>query len=630
MRTLALLVDGLLVASVVVAYCYAALAAGLVTLKVLGHQQAVASHWLVGAVVAFTVGQGALGILWQTLAAFGAFTVWLVSLVLLVLLLWAAYSPHRLRLATIDEPRSTRPRGNDDTFQYVLAAAVVGLVVLLARLSLLPPGTDALAFYMAQPKLIAEARALLLLPSYAPLAQISLHSEMHYAVFFAFCGDYVGMVAGKVFAFLAGISVLPLTWGCGQRLGLPAVSRWLLVLIIVSSTAVSLLLWDGKTDLIPTALALASLYFVLDRPLSRPAMSAAGLTLGLSLTSKLSFIPTFGATIAIVLLGLLWMRGRLQKSELKQTLMDLICLGAATAAPVALLVLKNTIVFNEPLAPFLIQHGAASFDLNQIWFSPENTRWIVTTYPFALIFGQYPMQHGNLSVLMLAALPLILLFRFRQGMSPELVLVSLAALAGTLIWVVFRPSVLAPRYILPSLIALAPLAAYLLGQVWYRGKWFDRFSLGIIVAALFVITAADARSVWKNTKAMSRTPSNAIWLMAEPANSSRLPATRVLNFTYYSVMFNSALLRCCIVTPDGDLVDASSDMTRFWTRLYERGITHVTLDRATHASWLKGPIDTSKTPDWLDVQELKIGDQFRAYELKPKAGAPPLSGSAIK
>lgn len=236
------------------------------------------------------------------------------------------------------------------------------------------------------------------------------------------------------------------------------------------------------------------------------------------------------------------------------------------------------------------------------------------------------MQHGNLSVLVLVAVPLVLVPAIRKAIGTDAVWLALAGVAGIIVWAVLRPSVLAPRYILPSLVMIMPLAAGALSWLWHRDFWM-RALAGLLVASSLAGVLYDVRLTYRDNSGylltLPRRYQHPIWQTADAANVSPQPDTRVLNLMYYSSMYRVDLL-ACMIAPDPDMLRRISDSAvHFWLSAYENGVTHISFDRLTHERLLDAGIDPLAAPAWLDVVETKINDRFSSYEITPKPGAPP-------
>ena len=485
--------------------------------------------------LAFVLGQGLIGTLWQVLASVSLFSRWAVLGSLLLVAAGGIVVFRRDGCTWI----SLMPRLRSPVLlaAMVVTASSVILMVLNFPLSLLPPGTDAMAFYIAQPKLIAALGSFAPLPQYQALAQIGLAAEMHYGAFFLIGGDHLGELAGKAFVWFTGVASLVVLSGVSRQAGLSRMGCAITVAAAVSCTAFTLVLWDGKTDLLPNSLALAAVYGVLLRT-SNPARPAVtGLAAGMASVGKLSFIPSFGLTLAILFLR----QGFLQPNWHTRLTRDAAHMAAWFLVPVLALVLKNALGYGEPFAPFFMLNTGPAAQLDQVWFSPENTRWIVSTYPLALTFGQYPMQHGNIGVPILAALPFLLVPALRREAGTTAIWLALAGIAGVIAWVVLRPSVLAPRYILPCLFLLIPACATILEWMWNEGGRMARSAIAAAALMLFYIQAVDAHAMILNNRyyllALPKMSTHPIWQTADAANKSDRSAVRVLNLMYYSSMY---------------------------------------------------------------------------------------------
>lgn len=625
MRLLALLLDYASLIALAMTYGFAAASYGSILvsgLKRASHvPRATAENPWVILAACFMLGQGVLGTIWQTLAALGIFG-WYSSGPILA----ACIAVGIAKCLAVPRDRNPPRPFQIDFATAALSALCIGAALTFAPLSVLPPGTDAMAFYMAQPKLIASTHAMTPLPGYVYFANIGLASEMHYAVFFALGGDHIGAMAGKFFIWMNGTATLALVWGIAERGKLELLARWTAVAIVLCCSAFTLLLWDGKTDLLPNGLALLAVYWLLKSPLDRREYALAGLATGLACVSKLSFLPSLGPGIAFLFLRQATSSGLELRRALPLMARSAAWFSAFAVIPFAALAIKNGIVFGEPFSPFFLIGTGKGFPLDQVWFNSENTRWILQTYPFALVLGQYPMQHGNLSVLVLVAAPLALVPAIRKAVGSHAVWLALAGGAGILAWAVLRPSVLAPRYILPSLVMIVPLAAGVLSWLWHRDSWM-RALAGLLVGLSLAGVLYDVQLTYRDNKgyllSLPRRYQHPIWQTADAANLSTRPDARVLNLMYYSSMYRADLL-ACMIAPEPEMLRRMSDTAEhLWLSAYENGVTHISFDRLTHERLLDAGIDPLAAPAWLNIVETKINDRFSSYEITPKPGAPP-------
>jgi hypothetical protein len=144
--------------------------------------------------------------------------------------------------------------------------------------------------------------------------------------------------------------------------------------------------------------------------------------------------------------------------------------------------------------PSLSIRVGVDFGDDMTWYSPPVIRRILLTLPVALTFGDYWAQHGGISPLVLGLFPLLVL----HGRAPEadsrlVTRVALAAILGIAAWFAVKPSQLATRYFLASLLLLVIPAAWVGERAWQTGpKLLGR----IVVAFVSLVALLEARQVW--------------------------------------------------------------------------------------------------------------------------------------
>jgi hypothetical protein len=357
----------------------------------------------------------------------------------------------------------------------------------------LPPKGDAAAFYMVYPKIIAATG--LLEPMHGPyyfFSVIGLPVELHYAALMVLADEH----AAKFFMFPIAMSVGVMLAGivrlCGGGIAAVAFS-WAM---LFSSYTFHHYVYDGKVDLAAAAFGLAAVYWLLRGTESRVSVLAfgvAGWFAGLATTAKFSYLLVLGVSL-LVLLAWRLMVSRSEETKLGESSVNLARASGlmAITAVVAWFpqLLKNGMLFDAPLAPFWGGQGDGSM-LSQVWFSPGETIKILLTYPFALVFGRYPMQGGGLSFLFLAFVPfLIWLSRPKSWRKSMTVAVTVAAFAGVMAWMVLRPSVIAPRYILATLLLFVPILAIAAEDVLTTMNVPRMLQMGTTAAVMLAIAAS--------------------------------------------------------------------------------------------------------------------------------------------
>ena len=377
--------------------------------------------------------------------------------------------------------------------QGVVVVALACAAAFFVAAWVAPPIGDAEAFYVTYARIIATSGRLEPMPGlYEAFSPIGLVGEMHLAALLSLSG--IG--AAKGFVWLIGLALACLLANLCAAAGAGRVGQLAAFVLLLSSSAFTYHLFDGKVDLFAAALALLAIRWALaaDIPGLRPvALSIAGFAGGFAVVAKFSYAIAFVPSLCLLIAWREWLR---TGSPLAVVQAGAIVGGAAVVAVIPHLA-KNALLFGAPLAPFF-GAGEGQDWLQQVWFGPEDTRWIVSTYPLALVFGRYPMQGGNLSWLWLSLLPLAaLLPRPERWWRSVVVQLTVVGLLGAVLWVALRPSVIAPRYLLATLLLLFPLAVLALEQVLRVDRPPRWFSAALAAAAtgallMFVYPALSA------------------------------------------------------------------------------------------------------------------------------------------
>jgi hypothetical protein len=519
---------------------------------------------------------------------------------------------------------------------------IAGLTVLLCLMwftSLGRPLTfDATAFYMALPKFIAYTHRLTPLPGYESFTTIGLQAEMHFAALMTLRS----MESAKLFSWPTIIAAGVMLVSIGRITGMGRRGQWLTLTILFSSTAVIWLSGDGKTDLFGAALGLAAYYWAVQFRFNRSKyiLFLIGLFSGFAFLGKLSNIPVIVPGIVLLVL---WgymeeIKDRNQwKSFLRSfAIASLVILGGVITALIPHLI-KNGLLFHNPIAPWGSENMAGL--LEQEWYSPETARWIVLTYPFALVYGSYFAQYANLSPLFLVFLPLAFyLPRPRSLLSNPLVAVTLASLAGILVWVILKPSVLAPRYILATLLLLALLPARAAEYVASSEQRPRYLTTGIMITSVLVpisillyclnsgyfsnsvfYPVTTLRYLQGDVSECERDHVDIYCLAFKAVNETARQSERVFLFSYQRYWLRGDLLQC---VPNNFEIISLSALTGDdrWLELYQDGFSYLFFDKYTHLSGLE-KMDITNPPKWVDLTT--VFDQSTVVVYKMKFRHPP-------
>ena len=490
-----------------------------------------------------------------------------------------------------------------------------------------PPKGDAAAFYLVYPKIIAAAGALFPMPGlYEGFSMIGLSAEYHFAALLVLAD--VG--AAKLFMFPVALASAALLAGLVRICGGGLVAIVLSCAVLLTSSTFHLYVFDGKVDLLAAAFGLAAAYWLIRRPVVRADYSAyalSGLFAGLATVSKFSYVLALGASLLVLLFWRTSVAERATRgawSYLKLLLLGGLVMAATTLVGWLPHVLKNSVLFHAPLAPFIGASGSGDI-FNQVWFSASTTWQIVLTYPLALVFGRYPMQGGGLSFLLLCFLPLLFWgsrsFGWHRSKAGVLALAGLAALV---VWVALRPSVIAPRYILASLLLFVPLIVIKVEELLRDGSGPAFLRIGVVGSVL----AAIAASCWQllplpSALAAAARGTDPTCLMASPEciplrqlSGQATPGDRMLVATYYAYWLDASYLQCRDV---GNELASAAGQPDLMGWLQRRAFRYVIIDPLVHPQLASALADLDKTQS--DVSELPQpdGGVTQVYQISPGA-----------
>jgi hypothetical protein len=474
-----------------------------------------------------------------------------------------------------------------------LAAVVVLFFLCLAPAALtMPPTGDAEAFYLAYALIMASTGVLEpMRGTYEAFSSIGLPAELHYAVLMRWQGTAAAKFLVWPVALACGVFLSGIVGRCGGGL----VARWVAWTILISSSSFTLYVFDGKVDLFGAAFALAALYWLLrDAPADERwrDLAWAGLMAGSATVAKFSYVLTLGVAMLVLLVWQHRSRAAGDKYNGRALVRAVILLAAWAALAWLPQCLKNGVLYGAPLAPFLGMGEVGSW-LNQVWHSPEVTRKILLTYPYAIVFGTYPMQGGGVSLLLLA-LPGISWLVLRRPMDGSrwqdsaLTAVTLAALLSTVAWVVMRPSVLAPRYILATLLLFAPLAALTAQAALADRRWWLRIGVGgILMLALYSAVnevrpgPANLRLLTTGRQDRCLKASNSCLPLSALANEGK-PGERIMLAGYYGYWLRPDQLQCRDSLMEQDHARNAKDIVPI---LQASDFRYVVVERSSH-NWL--------------------------------------------
>jgi hypothetical protein len=487
-----------------------------------------------------------------------------------------------------------------------------------------PPIGDAAAFYMVLPKIIAASHRLVPQPNYYAFSQIGLSGEMHYAALMSIASPQ----AAKLFVWFTTLALAVILIALNTVVGNSRIGKIVSLALFFTSTTVTYYIFDGKVEIFGGAFGLAAYYWALrtENVPGRAPYILAGLFTGFAIIAKLTSIPVLVPGIVILIVWNNFTRQVAQKERYVDTVKCLCIVGLIAACTMIPHFIKNYTLFGEPFAPLLFLKTGGKLLAEQAYFSYEATKHIIMTYPIALVYGMYPMQGGNLSVLVLAFAPLFFLFpehnkiaaqRFRQ--------VAVIALLGVILWVFVRPSWIMPRYILATLLLFIPLAANGVEKLFSNQAKYFNFLRGTVFLSILIVVCTVIpynRTSFKQfarhivSKTSDYSPSNSSDSAFELVNRMILPGERVFFAGYYGYFFSPEVLQCSNGPNEHTdiILMKASTAPLDWVYLYDRGFKYLLLDKRTHVQ-MAGALQIGTAPPWLSVTKILDDESASIYKI---------------
>lgn len=609
---------------IVAVYSISSLSAGIFILNMTHRRCLINRH--ISAVaflgISFVIGTGFYATIWSLLLSSGFFSL---SVVILVLLIGLGSGAKSIWLTTCEAIKQIlllkKDFQNEDRIWkllIVLTLCIIGLTICTSFRPLHPQG-DASAFYMALPKLLAISQKITYLPGYENFTTIGLIGEFNYAALMAMgAGDNAKLISLFIIIVCALIlSSFARFVGCQRR------GQWIAVLILFSSSAVTLLAGDGKVDLFAAMFGLCTFYILFTNENKNIKIYfLAGLIAGFSLIAKLSYAPLI---LPCSLLYIAW-KCKAEK-PLSSCLRGPILFLLGTLIPISVHMYKNWALLHEPLAPFYYFQGNP-FDVNWVevnkqWFSDAITSKILITYPLALVFGKFPMQYGNISFLIVAFIPLaIVLPNNLISKNNAVFQLSFLGIIGILIWVILRPSVLAPRYFLYTTLILIPLASYCAELMFNKNispKWFaNSIIICCIVSALLCIYSnkyyafQGLRAVVKPATKLEPPVVQASLMLNKLAEKG----DRVFSLNYFTYWMRADLLKSMSTKWEmGEALKEGKNNGHIWNFIHSNQFKYVLINSATHSD-IDRFLKLEKVPDYLHVFKVFEKNDYKIYEVK--------------
>jgi len=478
---------------------------------------------------------------------------------------------------------------------------------------------DASAFYMVLPKLLAGTHKWSLLGGYESFSTIGLHGELHYAALMTLGSDW----GAKLFNWPIGLSCAGVLAALSRELGVGRRGQWLVVCMIFSSTAFNKLIGSGKVDIYAAAMGVAAVYWVFQGCNKENSSTGSdfllpGLFAGFAVVAKISYLPLIIPCLILMIIWKNYYPGTGRSFRLNNVTFAIVLLGVGMLLPILIHFLKNWILFSEPFAPFfyLSKSHIAGNIASQKWIAGDTVKKLILTYPLALTYGDYPFQMGTMSKLYLAFSPLLLLMpRKKNLLGSGMFQITIAGMAGIIIWTILKPEVFAPRYILYTLLLLTPVIAGAAEYITVQKEKNRYLSVSIICACILCLLFANLSYAHRMKRRIRKksTFSSSVYLASKKMNGIAGIKDRVYSLNYFTYWYKSDLLKSMSHIHEKVLFDPGNSV-KTWESLYKNGFRFVFINRLTLKT-IAEQLNPDLKPDELNIETIFNSGDILVYHL---------------
>lgn len=573
----------------------------------------------------FLFGQAVIAAIWQLIALAGWFNIPIVGGIgFLALLSGITLLPAPLiKLYLATERGLNIWRKEPILWRILLQASIILIIITAIQTTMSPmPRGDAMAFYMAYPRLIAATGDLAIIPTgYFDFAQVGIQGELHYATLMLF-GNFTNP---ELFTWLTTLGGVGLLSSLAGYAGGKHHSKLIILLSVFTSSAITIVIWDGKVDIFGASMGLATYFWAVQvKDSDKSALCLSGLFAGFAIIAKISYAVFLPIAVATIIFWRFYIISREKQISFTAIFLKLVRVGIILAVwaaiPAVPQVIKNSVIFDAPLAPIIAENNEAFVE--QSWFNQQTTNRILLSYPFSLTFGNFWGQGGQMSPILLAFSPLIFLLKIPDEHQRQLTYqIGLISIISIILWVVFRASVFAPRYMLaPLLLMCIPVGLAVeyvtLNQVYSGLKTFIIAILMSIIAifllnnAKLTLLSASILTGYIDECSYEFVNQDGTCRIAKTINSEAPDGTRILNLSYFSYWLRTDLAQCA--TADLTVI-AESSSNAVWQYVAEQGYQYLIVDTLTHNIFYENLIED--VPEWVTLERFFDKSSYLAFRI---------------
>ena len=431
----------------------------------------------------------------------------------------------------------------------------------------------------------------------------------------------------------AFMSVMFLCLGISRSLGIEQRWRWVVFGLLFSSTAVTVYVYGGKTDIFAAGVGLAAIHWLLidQKSLKTRHCIAAGIFTGMAPLFKFTYLLGF-LPVTAGLMGWWLYRERSTGFALawnKSTLF-FTCVFATLFLGWNL---KNIVWAGEPFAPLFAFDNVRVIGLDRKYYADEAETYLRLIFPSALFFGKFSRSQQHLSPLLFGMAP-FLYYSVKRAFEKRAFTKDLGLLAACCfalaMWTALRPQIILPRHFMATCIALIIPVVYAVQTYFNRHKEKPMEYLIILLAVgLLVLNGAPLRFrliyftlpyfLFASDVSQYRVALPKIKMVGVINHDERKPKT-IYSAGFITEPLNGAELnamRYLFVNrepPRPGAPPLGETPAEFWRRMVDEQVDYIMVSMWSQGNAWKRMFSPNAIPSDVDVNTIEFGKGFILYK----------------
>ncbi len=469
---------------------------------------------------------------------------------------------------------------------------------------------DSTAVYFSDAKLTAMAGYIQFFAEDNFVAS-SFQSGIQYTVLIQVFGDQ----SARLFSWVCGIILIILSLAIAERLGISRQARPVLVALLLTSTAFLDLMGDGKVDIISSALALAAVYWMITESQnatpSKPRLMLIGFFTSAAVIARPFNAFLLGIFVILFYAQRIYLKLGFQPLSYKLFITSIFWIGIGSLGMGAYHLFANWMILGDPLG-FLSVIPKINPSGGPWNYNPNTILAIRLLYPFVATFYNSPQTLGNISPMVIAFLPTLLVPGLRRNvrLSKELYVLFFISLTTLVLWIFLFFTVYEIRYVLFLWIILFMPLAELIAEVLENRDFVFQNILSMVVIGLLLFIAI--RAIYISVDTYSPVDEDGdpqcFCQFLGPINQTATPGDRILTFTAFRYYLRSDLFACSTKHDEYRQLRsaAQKDAESFWVAVYEQGYKYIIYQYDYTTEHLQMPFipGPDNAPEWLELEAI--------------------------